>query len=82
MYIMFHQTFFSFFSLIKVQLIYNVVLVSGVQQSDSVIYTFFSIIGYYKILNIVLYRVGPCHLSIHQTLLLSQCQIPSHFSWV
>ena len=47
--------------LIKVQLIYNVVLISVVQQSDSVLYIymdifffiFFSIIGYYKILNIV-----------------------------
>ena len=44
-------------------LIYNVVLVSGIQQNDSVIhiymyiyiffFRFFSIIGYYKILNIV-----------------------------
>ena len=43
--------------LIDVELIYNIVLVSGVQQSDSVIYIcffrLFSIIGYYKILNIV-----------------------------
>ena len=45
---------------IEVQLIYNAVLVSGVQQSASVIhiylffFRFFSIIGnYYKILNIV-----------------------------
>ena len=44
-------------------MIYNVVLVSGVQQSDSIIhlymyilffFTFSSIIGYYKILSIVL----------------------------
>ena len=53
---------------IEVQLIYNVVLVSGVQQSESVIYiciymnTFFkkmlsSTIGYYKILSIVPYAV-------------------------
>ena len=41
------------------QLIYNVVLISGIQQSDSCIYIyifffrFFSIINYYKILNIV-----------------------------
>ena len=39
-------------------LIYNVVLALGVQQSDSVIYTFFSprffsLIDYYKILSIV-----------------------------
>ena len=44
---------------IGVELLYNVVLVSGVQQSDSVIYIyifffrFFFITGYYKILNIV-----------------------------
>ena len=44
---------------IEVQLIYNIVLVSGIQQSDSVIhmyiffFRFFSIIDYYKILNIV-----------------------------
>ena len=44
------------------ELIYNVVLVSGVQQNDSVIHThelfffrFFSHIGYYRILN-----RGPC----------------------
>ena len=46
----------SFFLKIKVQLIYNIVLVSGVQQSDSVIHVFFrlfSIIGYYKTLNTV-----------------------------
>ena len=48
----------SVFFLIEV-LIYNIVLVSGVQQSDSVIYAYlsffrsFSLIGYYKILNIV-----------------------------
>ena len=44
-----------FFFLIEVQLSYNVVLVSDVQQSDSYIYffIFFSIIGYYRILNIV-----------------------------
>ena len=43
---------------IEVQLIYNVVLVPGVQQSDSVIYTilffiFFYMMIYYRILNIV-----------------------------
>ena len=41
------------------QLIYNVVLISGIQQSDSHIYTyifffrFSSIVDYHKILNIV-----------------------------
>ena len=45
---------------IEVELIYNVVLVSGVQQTDSVIhpyisifFKFFSLIGYYKILGII-----------------------------
>ena len=57
--------FFFFYFFIEVQLIYNVVLVSGVQQSDPVLYMyayvyiyiffrFFSIVGYYKILKIVL----------------------------
>ena len=50
---------FLIYFFIEVQLIYNVVLVSGAQQSDSVIhiylffFRFFSIIGYYRILNIV-----------------------------
>ena len=62
----------SFF-LIEVLLIYNVVLVSGVQQSDSIIYIyryryilffiFFSIIGNYKIWNTV-----PC--AIQQVLVV------------
>ena len=44
--------FFSFF--LEVELSYNVVLVSGIQQSDSVIFFIsYSIIGYYKILNII-----------------------------
>ena len=51
---------------IVVQLIYNVVLFSGLQKSDSVIYIyklsqFFSIIGYNTILNII-----PC--AVHQVL--------------
>ena len=54
-------TFFPLFILffIEVQLIYNVVLVSGVQQSDSVIhiytffFIFFSIMVYRRMLNIV-----------------------------
>ena len=53
--------FLVIFFLIEIWLIYNVTLVSGVQQSDSVIYIFFfrlfSIIGYYEILNTV-----PCAL--------------------
>ena len=44
-------------------MIYNVLLVSGIHQSDSVVYTykylflfrFFSLIGYYKILNLIPY---------------------------
>ena len=45
--------------LVEVQLIYNIVLVSGVQHSDSVIHIYifffrsFSLICYYKILSIV-----------------------------
>ena len=57
------KSLFYFFNFIEILLIYNVVLVSGIQQSDSVIriyikiciffFRFFSIIGYYKILRIV-----------------------------
>ena len=51
-------TFFVIFFLkfIEVQLIYNIVLISTVQQNDSVIhmYAFFSIMVYHRILNIVL----------------------------
>ena len=47
-----------FLTFIAIELIYNVALVSGVQQSDSVLYIsvffrFFSLIGSYKILSIV-----------------------------
>ena len=50
-------------SSIEVELIYNVVLVSGVQQSDSLIhiptffFVFFAIMVYHRIFNIV-----PCAL--------------------
>ena len=49
---------FFFFTIISETLLYNVVLVSAVQQSESVLYVYIvfrlsSIIGYYKILNIV-----------------------------
>ena len=41
--------------LIEVYLIYDVVFISGIQHSDSVLYVFFfrffSLIGYYKILS-------------------------------
>ena len=51
------QSLFLFLS--EVQLIYNVVLISAIQQSDSVIHTyifffiFFSITVYHRVLNIV-----------------------------
>ena len=48
--------FFSKIYFIEVQFIYNVVLISAVQQNKLVIYNifiFFSIMVYYKILNIV-----------------------------
>ena len=51
--------FMTLKKIIEVQLIYNLVLVSGIQQSDSVLYilfiffTLFSFIGYYKIMSIV-----------------------------
>ena len=60
---------FHFIYLIEVQLIYHVVLVSGIQESDSVLHVYiyiyiyifffryFSIIGYYKILNTL---IVPC----------------------
>ena len=59
----------------EVHLIYSVVLVSGVQQSDIYIseslffffFRFFSHIGYYKILNIV-----PCMLEKSTNLLLME----------
>ena len=44
-------------------------LVSGVYQSDSVIYidifTFFSVTGYYKILNFLCYTVNPVAYLFH-----------------
>ena len=55
----FFYLIFVLFFLIEVQLIYDVVLVSGVQQSDLVshiymfIFIFFPILIYYKILAIV-----------------------------
>ena len=60
----------SFF-FIGVELIYNVMLVSGVQQSDSVIHTYilFQILFPYRLLWVIEYSslcyvVGPCWLSI------------------
>ena len=46
----------KFLLFVEVELIYNVVLVSGVQQNNSVLHIYcfiFSIMVYYKILNIV-----------------------------
>ena len=45
---------------IEIQLIYNVVLVSGVQQIEiyMFIFRFFPIVGYYKILSILCYTEG------------------------
>ena len=54
------QVFFFFLSFIELHLIYNVVTISAVQQSDSAIHThthfflrFFSHIGYYRMLGSV-----------------------------
>ena len=58
--------------LIEAQLIYNVVPIPAVQQSDSFIhictffFLFFSIMVYHRILNIVPYMVGSCCLFILQ----------------
>ena len=42
------------FSFIEIQLIYNILLVSGIQQNDSVIFfKLYSIIGYSKTLSII-----------------------------
>ena len=49
---------YGFFFLIEVELIYSVVLVTGVQQSNMYIYIFFFIMVYYKRLNTV-----PCAIS-------------------
>ena len=67
------------FFLIEVQLIYNVLSVSGVQQSDSVIHIYiyiymysFSDLFHYRLLKDIEYSslcftVGPCCLSILYT---------------
>ena len=49
---------YGFFFLIEVELIYSVVLVTGVQQSNMYRYIFFFIMVYYKRLNTV-----PCAIS-------------------
>ena len=56
------------FFFIEVQLIYNIFLISAVQQSDSVIHSFlifFSIMVYHRILNTVLYAISRTLLFIH-----------------
>ena len=67
----------NFKHLIEVQLIYSVVLISAVQESDSVmhiyifsciyicIYIFFSIMVYQRILNVVAYAIQKTLLFIH-----------------
>ena len=63
---------FSCFYKIEVSLTYNVVLISGVQQSDSVItyiYVLFNFIFHYGLsqdieYSSLCYPEGPCHLSI------------------
>ena len=56
------------FFCIEIYLIYNVVLVSGRQQSDSVIkihiFILFSHIGYLRTLSPLCYTIGSCWLSI------------------
>ena len=63
--------FMTFFFLIEVQLIYNVVLISAVQQSDSVkhMYVYIYILFHYGLSQDIestslRYPVGPCCLSI------------------
>ena len=62
--------FLLFYFFIEVQLNYNVVLVSGVQQSDSVIYSFSDSFFFpYRLLQNIeysslCYTVGPCWLPI------------------
>ena len=48
---------FYYLLFIEVLLIYNIVLVSGVQSSDSVFCRLYSIIGYYKIMCIIPYAI-------------------------
>ena len=83
----FFVVLFIFIFLIEVQLIYSIVLVSGVQQSDSVIHTYISIL--FQILfphrllqnteqSSLCYIVGPCWLSIlYIVVCICQSQTPS-----
>ena len=70
--------------LIEAQLIYNVVPIPTVQQSDSFVhictffFLFFSIMVYHRILNIVCHILGPCCLSILNIIVcIYQLQTPS-----
>ena len=54
-------TFFSFF--IEIQLIYNTILVSSVQQIDSAIHVIFFILFCYRLLQDTKYRFLYCSLS-------------------
>ena len=77
-----HSFFFKTIYFIEVLLIYNVVLVSGIHPSDSVvhIYRFFFIMVYYRILNIgPCARVGPCCL--YSILILVYCKYPDSSIW-
>ena len=63
------RSFLGLFFSIEVELIYSVVLVSGVQQCDSVVYILFQILFHCRLLqgieySSLCYVVGPCCLSI------------------
>ena len=47
------NTLFSFFFLIEVQLIYNIILVSGIQHNVPVLYRLYSIKSYDKIMAMI-----------------------------
>ena len=76
----------GFFS-IEVQLIYNVVLISAIQQSDLVIYIYFFLHSFPLRLSqgteyyYLCYTVGPCCLSIQYALLAYICssQLPTPY---
>ena len=71
---------------IEVQLIYNVVLVSGVQQSDSVIYIYilFQVLFHYGLLQEIeqsslCYTVGPCLSTLYTVVCICESQAPDLF---
>ena len=77
---------FIFLNVIEVELVYNVVLISAIQQNESVIHTyfsiFFSIMVYHRILNIVQYRtlftlyIRVTILSVLSCVLSTKCTKP------